>query len=545
MSNVKIIQPVPSSFANRVEDFLVRTGERLNPILVKETRQAVKGRLFSITFTLVLICGWVWSFWGVSQAGPGISHGAHGAEIFYIYSIILAVAVLIVVPFTAYRSLAAECEDRTYELLSITTLSPQQIVIGKLGSAVAQMLVYFSALAPCLAFTYLLRGIDILAIVTVLVYMGLISLGMSMFALLIATLSTERHWQVIWSVVLIIILLLVCWAVCAFVGAVVVFRERIYQEEDFGVINAAALTFFVTSFAIFFYAAVARLTFVSDNRATKLRIAMLVQSLAWLGWCSGGLVGVGRVEHELLGIFLSLAGGYWYFMGAIMTGESPDLSLRVRRNLPETDLGKFFLSWFFPGPGRGYVFALANLATAAMLTIAVVLVTANFAVGRGMRFVNGDGLCAFAVLLFSYVAIYLGVGLRILRAMRRRGSQVGLLMTLMVQFLLLTFGTLIPLLLSSLQRYNTQYSLLQITNPFWSTSAVLFDRGIGLADGNFVALITLVPLTALIVFALNVRDLTQEMHFVRTASPERITEDDALRSQPQRKKTSPWDDVES
>jgi len=35
----------------------------------------------------------------------------------------------------------------------------RQIISGKLGSAALQVLVYLSALAPCLAFTYLLRGL--------------------------------------------------------------------------------------------------------------------------------------------------------------------------------------------------------------------------------------------------------------------------------------------------------------------------------------------------------------------------------------------------
>jgi ABC-type Na+ efflux pump permease subunit len=75
------------------------------------------------------------------------------------------------VPYGAYRSLATEREDRTYELLSVTTLRPRQIIGGKLAGAVLQMLVYLSAISPCLAFTYLLRGLDILTIATIIVYL--------------------------------------------------------------------------------------------------------------------------------------------------------------------------------------------------------------------------------------------------------------------------------------------------------------------------------------------------------------------------------------
>ena len=144
-----------------VESRLERLGDRLNPILVKETRQALKSRQFLITFALLLFLGWGWSLLGIAMIGPAASVGTHGGDMFTGYFAILAFPLVIVVPFGAFRSLAAEQETRTFELLSITALGPRQIVAGKLGSAVVQMSVYLSAISPCLGFTYLLRGIDL------------------------------------------------------------------------------------------------------------------------------------------------------------------------------------------------------------------------------------------------------------------------------------------------------------------------------------------------------------------------------------------------
>src|SRR5204863_1400529 len=113
----------------------------------------------------------------------------------------------VVVPYSAFRSLAAEREDNTYDLLSITTLRPWQIVSGKLGSAIVQMGVYFSAITPCLAFTYLLRGIDLPTIAVLLTYLFFCSLGLSMVGILLATSTKRRFAHVFVSV--------------AFVGAVI------------------------------------------------------------------------------------------------------------------------------------------------------------------------------------------------------------------------------------------------------------------------------------------------------------------------------------
>src|SRR5687767_13637388 len=177
-----------------VEALLDRAGDRLNPILVKEARQAMKSRQFVITFSLLLVFGWLWTVLFISFGVPAIFYAPVGPGVLAGYYLVLSVPLLIVVPYAAFRSLAGEREDGTFELLSITTLTARQIVLGKLGSAVLQMMVYYSALAPCIAFTYLLRGIDIITIALLLAYSFMASLLLSVFGLAMATVTKARHW---------------------------------------------------------------------------------------------------------------------------------------------------------------------------------------------------------------------------------------------------------------------------------------------------------------------------------------------------------------
>ena len=149
------------SAGHAIDRFLVYAGDWLNPILVKETRQALKSSQFAITFVLVLVACWIVTIGVVAYIGPRIFYSADGGTLLAWYYAILALPLMVVVPLAAFRSLAAEREDNTYDLLSITALKPRQIISGKLGSSIAQMAVYFSAITPCLAFTYLLRGVDL------------------------------------------------------------------------------------------------------------------------------------------------------------------------------------------------------------------------------------------------------------------------------------------------------------------------------------------------------------------------------------------------
>src|SRR5690606_21444363 len=56
---------MPDTKISRMEHRIERWGERLNPILVKEARQALKSRQFTVTFTLMLVAAWVWSILGI------------------------------------------------------------------------------------------------------------------------------------------------------------------------------------------------------------------------------------------------------------------------------------------------------------------------------------------------------------------------------------------------------------------------------------------------------------------------------------------------
>ena len=64
-----------------------------------------------------------------------------------------------------------------------------QGLLGKLGSAALQMIIYLSAISPCLAFTYMLRGIDLPTILLTLGYCVMGSMGLSIAAILLGTLA--------------------------------------------------------------------------------------------------------------------------------------------------------------------------------------------------------------------------------------------------------------------------------------------------------------------------------------------------------------------
>lgn len=533
----------------KVDALVSRLSERLNPILVKEARQALKSKQFSITFTLVLFFGWTWSMFGVSLFGPSVYYGAEGPGMFIGYYPILAFPLLIIVPVGAFWSLVEERQDWTFELLSITTLRSWQIISGKLGSAILQMIVYLSAMAPCLAFTYLLRGIDLPTILLVLVYVFLGSVGLSLLSLLLATIIRERLWRIVLLVFLIVALMYVFASSWVMVVSMLEFSQMAFDQSYFWIGNAAVLTAYFSYFALCYCVAAGQLTFSSENRSTPSRIVILVQQalfFGWMVWTFGEFP-----DGDMLTAFVMLSSMHWYAMGVFLTAESPELSPRVQRRLPQSFLGRLFLTWFNPGPGTGYFFSLINLAAAILMAVACLAAYQLFApAGNGRFGINHNWATwgMFAVLCYCYVTIYLGVG-KLMIDFARRYVEAGVVLSLLVQVLLLLAGSLVPLtfhLISPTLRGD--YALLEITNPFWTlyevAAGTLGKDNLWGVDQTSFLLLTLIP-TAALIMLIHLRGVAEEIRKVRVDAPQRVAQEDAVQQALLRPTTpvqiSPWD----
>jgi hypothetical protein len=237
-----------------------------------------------------------------------------------------------------------------------------------------------------------------------------------------------------------------------------------------------------------------------------------------------------RAVPEFLLPFMIIVGLHWYFMGALMIGESPNLSSRVKRQLPQSFFGRVFLTWFYPGPCTGYALALCGLFC-GLLTAGIIMAVANHA---GMMTSSWwktgaiEVLSTFGILGLSYITIYLGLGLLLMRALRRV-TQTGLVLSILLQNFLLLFGCFVPLIVqwnSTALRYSS-YSLLHATNPFWTLVEICNRTSLPLQTPY---LLIIVPMTAAAVFLLNLPGLIREIRNVRIVKPQRVTEDDSKKA---------------
>jgi hypothetical protein len=510
--------------------------DRANPILVKETRQALKSRQFVVTFAIVLVACWLVSFGLVAVIGPQVYYSATGGMFMVWYYAVLAFPLAIIVPYTAFRSLASEMEDNTYDLLTITTLSARQIISGKLWSAVVQMIVYLSAVSPCLAFTFLLRGVDMVMTTFLLAIAVLGSLGLSMISLFVGTMARVKHSQIIWSVALVLVLFGAFWLACAL--ALVVTEEGMPPDPEFWAAMVILLTIYITTFGLLHAAAAAQISFASENRSTPVRRWMMAQQACFVG----GAAAMCYMYSDLRNLAPTavacsvLATLYWAALGALMTAEWPHLSRRVQRALPQSTVGRTFLSFFNPGPGTGYMFAVSNLTAVLLAALVLAYVSARSA----SPWTTFDAAGGAIVLMWGYAVGYLGLG-RLAIMWFRRWTFVSLAAGFLIQLLLVLGGVFIPLGLQFASRAlrDDNYTLLQLSNPFWSVYELL-DNGPNSTETPI--LMVVIPGFALAMLLLNMKSVAVELRRHRIAAPQRVVEEEAeLHPAPTPGPSNPWD----
>lgn len=336
--------------------------DRLNPILVKETRQALKSRQFIITFMMLLTVSCLICFGGVIFFGPSLEYGSSGRVFFTYFLYVLGFSTLFVVPFGAYRSMLNEQDHNTYELLSISTLTPRQIVSGKLRSAFVQILIYYSAIIPFISFTALLQGFDF-AMVALSLSIGIVwATSVSMVSIMLSTLSNQKQWQAMNTLGVIVLLFL------QFIPAVILitaaqFEAIPYDDEEFwwflACMTLGAGSYFLLSQQI----AVSRLTFESDNRSSGIRAICTLQF--WLLWTVlyvyGVSYGASMIDDEVIVVFSVFSSIHWFVAGLIFSTESDYLSRRIRRGLPRFWIVRLCIAPWMPGGGRGLVLLIIHL----------------------------------------------------------------------------------------------------------------------------------------------------------------------------------------
>lgn len=338
----------------------------INPIVVKELRQAVNGRFVAAVLILFLLISVITMVISLINADDHTSN--MGSGVLVAMNVILVITCLLFLPTYAGVRLASEWSDTNVDLLFISTIKPRAIVWGKVLATTILAALIYSACMPFMMLTFLLRGIDLPSILFVLA-LGFLGVVLSIqFGLFAATISSSRGFRALIALGVLAALVMMAIGLIGFSFEMV--RWGMPTGGEFWWTVSALLVTFACSMALLNSFSVALITPASANRALPVRLTFMAVWLITLAMFTLISYDIGRAEPIMVWAFGSFIGIACMMFIAVCERES--WGVRLRRKIPRNFFARSGAMLLYSGAAGGLMWAW--LMAAATLAIAIVSV---------------------------------------------------------------------------------------------------------------------------------------------------------------------------
>ena len=388
-----------------ISNLFEKIDDRINPIVVKELRQAVQGK-FLIVVLICFLCLQLLTMGLFLIVDESISTAFNaGLNIFRVLQGILFGTCLLFVPAYTGIRLASERAEANVDLLFVTTLQPRLIIWGKFLAALVLTVLLYSACMPFMTFTYLLRGVDLPSIFILLALTFVVVAVGIQWAMFMACLPTSRVFKVIlgvgWLVIIVvtfITLLILMFAPGALLDSGL--GSQLGSWEFWR--GALAVVVGGLSFiGIGALLTTALISPVSTNRALPVRIFItVVWILTGVGatiWSVGvnslGPISVWTIFHILLqsiGLFVAVS-------------EREHLGWRVRRTIPRKWFLRPLAFLFYSGAAGGVAWSASIIALTVLSVVGWLTVFPHMETGDRMHSIAPPAI--LGLYAFSYVLV--------------------------------------------------------------------------------------------------------------------------------------------
>jgi hypothetical protein len=209
---------------------------------------------------------------GESGGASGVINWTAGRSVFEFLQGMLLVTLMVLVPAYACIRLASERGDHNVDLLFISTLRPRNIILGKFFAALVLAVLVLSACAPFITFAYLMRGIDVPTILTILGIDLLCLLFGTMIALFLAAVPGGRVLKVIFCLIGFILLGILCVYLVFGTVTLIQFGARFSDSREFWEVSSVVTACVLGWVGLLFFYCVALVSPHSSNRMLAVRL---------------------------------------------------------------------------------------------------------------------------------------------------------------------------------------------------------------------------------------------------------------------------------
>ncbi len=333
-----------------MNEFLTKFDDSLNPILVKDLRQIVRGKF--IWGVLLLLLGIIVLILGISllEAGTSIRGDINGEFISYAMSALLFFACGLIIPIQIGRKTSEEVNDATHELIFTTTMTSSSIVKGKILSGTVTIIMLYATVAPFLSLTLYMGGVDIKNLFVAMVYSFIVSHVAVLFQVNAG--MSYRSEAVIASIghkAGIIISHIIGWFFAASIGSMILSGDLLRRSgtADFWTYTITFIISVIFISIIFYMLTVSRIQTESSNRTYFLKFVTSVI------WCIGSLLCSFDKEFSLgwtAAVFIALIP-----LSVFLLLDPENYSRRVLSEIPKNPIGRVLAYPFYTGMLNSYV----------------------------------------------------------------------------------------------------------------------------------------------------------------------------------------------
>ena len=382
---------------------------RVNPLVLKELRGTLRTRRFFWAYfgtLLALGLGFFLACFTAAVQGDDNPERT-GRLLFELCVWSMAAAMVVILPAFSCTALASEREQKSFDLLVTSRLTPWQIVWGKFSAAMLYAVLFLLGSLPLVQIAFLFGGVSPLEVAAA--FGSLLALAVTVTAASLGLSAPFKGTR--WPTALAYSLAFLGFApgVCAYGAAREVVRHGWGGSGAYASLwlieIPAAIAISLTAF--FLIVAVRSVKPASDNRTTGLRLffpafALMASGVGWHAAWLGNPQAWNRLA-QAHGVVLVLAGAFLFALPWILlfSCEAPLASKRVEAQVRRW--AKFPLARLLaPGSARG--------ASYSALVSAVLIVGTALVSRRAFPQVPGAFLLEGLALALSLVGFLCGAG---------------------------------------------------------------------------------------------------------------------------------------
>jgi hypothetical protein len=332
----------------------------INPVLLREYQQVVRSRMFAWVGVLWLVGQLLISLIHISLLEPteaGLSLTGPGGQYFAWVIGGLTVVFLLILPISTFNRVVRDRKEATLELLTISRISPLQIVFGFLLVAFAQVALFVLMSFPFVVFAYLFRGLELSTVLWSVYFLLLAALVANAASLAVASFCRTPRITAVIRVI---------------GGAGILFGGLpmgLPADMPWMIVGLITLG---AALAVGLCVVISRsnLLFEAANRTTLLRLSVtavfliagaVVNGFSWLS---------GSPDRELVYAFDITSFLLLMLYSLWILNESNQISLRMREGLPSSRVRRWLSFPYLPGRGSAFVYVILNAVLLTALAFA-------------------------------------------------------------------------------------------------------------------------------------------------------------------------------